>query len=442
MTNPGVALPNDGLLEQDFYGHRLAAVNATNPVIANENILNSQGVLLVAKGSELSQAKAEVIARHRLIKPLEHSVDVSKSLDANGLYQILENYTASLPGLKNALDNEEIWNKIKILCSYYERFSLVRQKLTVLSSQLPDIYNDSLYSALAGTAIAMQLQLSEESIKAIFIAGLMHNSGYLNLNPELEYDENSNENNITREVQAHPIIAKHFLDQIPGLTKTAGTAVAEHHERTDGTGYPKSKFGSDLCIEGQIVGMTDRIINSYKRCLDYGEHAHQLILLILQLNDNVHFEEVYKAAALLVRKGPMPTNPPQQPPNPKLVLVQEERILVKFDASKKLAFVLMKSTRNRFTKSIASMIGRLANSIVSSGMMQEEYKAWLKGLIEQDNPEEHLNLVKCHVMMGEIELQMDKLQVIMWRSIEKISDAETSLKEDCILSYKHIESLG
>lgn len=442
MADPVKALSQEGQLEEDYYGHRLAAVNATNPVIANENILNSQGVLLVAKGSELSQAKAEIIARHKLIKPLEHSVDVSKSLDANGLYDILRKFTDTLPGLKQALDDDEIWQQLKILCKYYEKFSLIRQKLTVLSSQLPHIYHDSLYSALAGTAIAMLLNLSDESIKAVFIAGLMHNSGYLNLKPDVIYDENTSEDIITKEVQAHPIIAKHFLDHVPGLTRLSGIAVVEHHERTDGTGYPKSKFGRDLSIEGQIIGMTDRIISSYQRCLSFGEHAHQLILLILQLNDNVHFEQVYKAAAQLVRKGPMPTTPPHLPPDPQEVLELEEKIAIKFDAAKKLAFVLMKNTRNRHTKSIASMVGRLANSIVSSGMMQEEYKMWLKGLIENDNSEEHLTLVKCFVMMLEIERQLEKLKVIMWRSIERIPNNEASLKEDCILTYKQIEKLG
>lgn len=440
MTDPVSAAQSDALLEKDYYGHRLAEVNASNPVIANENILNSQGVLLVAKGSELSHSKAELIAKHKLIKPLEHSVDVSKSLDAKGLFDILRKFADTLPGLSRALD-DEIWNKIKSLCKYYEKFSLIRQKLTVLASQLPNVYYDSLYSALSGTAIALELELDDSDIRAIFIAGLMHNSGYLNLNPEVVYDETQSEDTITKEVQAHPIVAKHFLDQVPNLSKKTGVAVAEHHERTDGTGYPKSKFGTELSLAGQIIAMTDRITVSYKRCIDYDEHAHQLILLILQLNDNVHFEPVYRAAAKLIRKGPMPTTPPQNPPDPIETLHLQKKILAVFDAAKKLAFVLMKSTRSRYTKSIASMIGRLATSIVSSGMMQDEYSQWMEDMTQECKSEDHLTLVKCHIMMSEIELQLEKLKMIMWKTIDQISDSESSLKEDCILTYKQIEKI-
>lgn len=440
MVLAGLHSHQEALLERDFYGHRLASVNTTNAVIAQENICNQQGVLLVAKGSPLSHNKAELIAKHKLIKPLEHCVNVADSIDAEQLFQHLQQLGKTLTGVDQAI-NDDVWQALRTLCEYFARFPLLRQKLTVLHHELQQIFNDSLYSALMGTAIAYELALDDEQMRAVFIAGLMHDIGYLNLDPERVQAEQADAVSISRELQAHPIIARHFLEYVEGLTPLASIAVAEHHERTDGTGYPKNKFGTDLCLAGQIVGITDHIMNGYRSCAEHAEHVLPLLLLILQLNDNVHFENVYRAAVKILRRGPYPNTPPAVAPNPQDILQLKKRLQERFNAAKKLGFVLMKRTRNRHTKSIASMIGRLATSIVSSGVMQDEFSDWIHELVDHVKPDDFLPLLKCQIMMKEIEVQNERLMQLMWRSIHSIPENEGSLRENCILSFKQIEKI-
>ncbi len=427
--------------ETDFYGYRLAEVNEKNPVTAAEAIYNDQGVLLLSKGAQFSRARAELIAKHKLIKPLEHCVDVSKSLDGQGLFDLLEKFSSSLPGLRAVADNEEVRATLLKQCKYYEHFHLLRQKLTVLQSQLPEIYYNSLYSAVAGVVLGHALDLDNNDLRCIFIGGLMHNTGFLHLNPELTRNEADLERDESIQVQVHPVIAKHFLEHVPNLPKEIAKAVADHHERTDGTGYPKHKFGDNLTMTSQVIAFTDELVTAYKRCEKHGEHAHQLIMMILQFNNNVHFETVYRAAMQLIKLGPQPNTPPEHTPKPQDLIVQQERIKKVFEDTKKLGFILMKNTKCRLTKSIASMLGRLSTSIISAGITQDEYRDWLDSLRKNDDPSEHLALLKSQVMQDEIEEQIERFKSIMWKTIKQIPEEDAALLDNCIKSYNQIDKL-
>lgn len=424
----------------DYYGHRLAEVNNTNPVVANEDIRNADGVLLVSKGSNFSPAKAELIVKHKLIKPLEHSVDVAKSLDAKGLYDLMCKFAATIPGLKLLVDDEKVQEALMRLCKRYAKFPLIRQKLTVLANQLPEIYYHSLFCALGGTAIALQLAQDEKEQEVIFIGSLMHNTGFLHLDPKLTQCQSQLEDDESLDTQVHPIIAKKFLDHVPKLSKDIGKAVANHHERTDGTGYPKHKFGVELSLASQVIAICDTVATSYKRFDAYQEHAYSLILLTLQLNDNVHFETVYKAAAVLCQKIPVPAMAPATIPCPGDSLKQLEHITYTFEQAKKIAFVLMKAARSKLTRSIASMVGRLASSIVSSGIMQTEHREWLEELKQVDSPSEHINLLRNKVMQDEIEEQLERLKMILWKTIKALPEEEHTLRQTTEASYMQLAS--
>ena len=426
---------------QDFYGHRLASLNETNTVVANEDIYNSDGTLLLAKGNTYSQKRASTIAKHKLIKPLEQSIAIETTIDAAKLFGQMMKFCRSLPGVEVITRSEIVQSSLERECQYYSEFPLLRQKLTVLADTLPEIYYNSLFSAIVGTVLAIDLKLGEDDRHAAFVGGLMHNTGFLHLDPEITADERQLDRNISSAVQAHPLIAKHFLDHVPGLPKSVGEAVGDHHERTDGTGYPGHKFGVQLSLASQVIAFTDVIVDAYQRCLPYGDHAHHLMLLVVQFNSNVHFEEVYNSAVKLIRQGPVPETPPPNIPPPPKLMEQLDKLLSVFEADKKLAFLLMKNTRSRLTKSIASMLGRLATTIVSAGIAQPQYREWLEELATQRDHGEELALVKSKVSLDEIQLQLDHFKSIMWLTIQKHPPDDKDLHTGLLQSFEQIDKM-
>ena len=425
----------------DYYSLRLAEVNESNPVIASENICNFQGAQLIPRGQNISRDKAALVARHKLVKPLEHCVEISNSMDGVMLYDEMKKMASKSQMVESIFGDTSYLSELKIQCKYYEKFPLIRQKLTVLANQLPNIYQHSLFSAAAGLAIAKELKLEDVDKRATFIGALMHNTGFLHLNPELTKNETllSQDDSIT--VQAHPTVAKAFLDLIAGLPKAVGIAVQNHHERTDGTGYPKQKFAHELDNPSQIIAITDVICAGLERYKSYGAHANQLLFVILQFNENVHHKHVYKAAVKLMFKGPKPNFPPDKIPTPMDVLNHQIKLVSIFEEMKTLAMILLKEFKSPLSRSTGAMIGRLAYSIISSGVNQPEYQEWLESLIENNNQDDHLNLLKSHVMQIEIEQQLGLLKNIIWRNIDSIPANNSELRTKCETAFNKLSAI-
>ena len=58
------------------------------------------------------------------------------------------------------------------------------------------------------------------------------------------------------EMHKHCGAGHHFLQRIPDFSDGADL-VLSHHERVDGTGYPRGLFGVDLPLEASIIAVCD-----------------------------------------------------------------------------------------------------------------------------------------------------------------------------------------
>lgn len=115
-------------------------------------------------------------------------------------------------------------------------------------------------AALAG-AIARAMGLGERERRTAFLAGCLHDVGKRNVPERLLRYESSLEDLPENEralVQDHASQAERSLAEIglpvnPALLET----IAAHHERFDGSGYPKGLAGDRIRIEARIVAVAD-----------------------------------------------------------------------------------------------------------------------------------------------------------------------------------------
>ncbi|PUA30639.1 MAG: hypothetical protein B0W54_09260 [Cellvibrio sp. 79] len=416
--------------EQHHYCLNLIEVNKKQPVTTNQPILNHQGVLLLAQGSPLDEKRSQILLQHKLLKPLEHCVGIAESMDAERLFNYLNKFARNLPGLYAVTNNEGYQKNLRLACLFYEKFPLLRQNLTVLALRAQHIYFQGIFSALAGIAIARKLNLSVQEIQATFIAGLFHDVGFLYLSAELREKDQGFSAIEWKALQAHPLIAQRFLDMVPGLPKDIGQAIVNHHERIDGTGYPRHLFGDRISMVSQIIAATDTIIYNHSRYVDYGVHAHTMLLSALKLSDNIYFESVYDAASILFKEAALPTEAIQQLPSAKNLLARQKNLRSQFSLAKQLAQQIVAQLNNPFTRSISAAMGRLAISVVRSGILQPEQEEWLEHFNERNNTEA-LSLIEISVMQDQIYDQLIHLKNLMERLLESL-DSE----------HEHFESFS
>ncbi len=112
--------------------------------------------------------------------------------------------------------------------------------------------------------LAVRLNLPEASQRALRIAGLLHDIGKLAVPDEVLKKPaplNAEEYKI---MQRHVTIGEVLIREVPEL-KEVLQAVACHHERFDGSGYPRGLKGEEIPLIGKIIAIAD----SYSAmCLD------------------------------------------------------------------------------------------------------------------------------------------------------------------------------
>jgi len=121
--------------------------------------------------------------------------------------------------------------------------------------------------------IAKKLGLNGNRLEALRYAALLHDIGKIGISDKILL-KNGPFNDFEREeMKAHPTKTKEILEKFhfPKMLRNIPTISALHHERIDGTGYPKGVTGSDLPLEAKILSVAD-VFDALTSLRDYPKH--------------------------------------------------------------------------------------------------------------------------------------------------------------------------
>lgn len=129
--------------------------------------------------------------------------------------------------------------------------------------------------------IAEKLGLQKEKIEDLKIAGILHDVGKIGISDNILLKPGRLTNEEYEEIKQHPIISNRILYSV-GLSETTMKAIACHHERYDGKGYPFGLDGDELSIESQIIAVSDAFDamtsnRSYRKALSVESAIQELI---------------------------------------------------------------------------------------------------------------------------------------------------------------------
>ena len=112
--------------------------------------------------------------------------------------------------------------------------------------------------ALFAERMAQQLGAPSQTVSAVRIAGALHDIGKNGLSNSLLAQETALTHDQRRLVNEHVAIAIRTLGELP-LPPQVLTAIAQHHERLDGSGYPKGLAGAEISTEARILAVADTV---------------------------------------------------------------------------------------------------------------------------------------------------------------------------------------
>ncbi|MHB9118738.1 MAG: HD-GYP domain-containing protein [Burkholderiales bacterium] len=239
------------------YLEHVMEMSKTHVVSAAEDIFDDAGTLLWAKGKRIDSRLQEKLIVRKLQRPLEVSLVVESGVTMESILALVQGIGTSNPTIF-AIARKHLSAAI----NSFAAASLCQPAcllLTTLQNSRPHVFAHSVEVALLSASLAIQIGLPPESVEHLIIGGLLHDVGELYINPDYLDQKRSLTPSEWKHIAAHPRISQLILESLTDYPKPIARAIAEHHERFDGSGYPRGIAGNNMSRCGQILSMAEML---------------------------------------------------------------------------------------------------------------------------------------------------------------------------------------
>ncbi len=184
-----------------------------------------------------------------------------------------------------------------------------RTLVRALEMGRPEMQGHSERVASASLAIARAMGLPFEQCRRIQIGGLLHDIGRLSTGKEdgkgsfVGTRESADREAADAEAR-HVTMGEQLVAQMPGLADIL-PAVSYHHERSDGSGFPRGVKGNKIPVMGRIVAVANELDHLITRGGDQGTGIllKDALLALGQAAGKSFDTEVVKALLVAYRRG-------------------------------------------------------------------------------------------------------------------------------------------
>jgi HD-GYP domain-containing protein (c-di-GMP phosphodiesterase class II) len=102
-----------------------------------------------------------------------------------------------------------------------------------------------------------RLGLSPSRLRSLAIGGLLHDIGKLSVPQEILAKPGPLDDQEFAVIKEHPERGRELLNELGGFDEPVRRLVLDHHERLDGSGYPRGIAGGALDLSTRILAVCD-----------------------------------------------------------------------------------------------------------------------------------------------------------------------------------------
>lgn len=151
-------------------------------------------------------------------------------------------------------------------------------------------------------AIAEKMQLSTHQIEGVYLGALIHDIGKLYIPLSILNGRNKLSPEEKKLIQQHPSNAYDILKQIKFPWPLA-EIVSSHHERMDGSGYPRGLKGDQILIEARIIAVADFVESMLsKRPYSQAEPINKIVKELEKAKGSLFDSKVVDTCIILLKK--------------------------------------------------------------------------------------------------------------------------------------------
>ncbi len=133
----------------------------------------------------------------------------------------------------------------------------VQVSLTDISSMDEYTFGHSVSTAVYSLIIGQELKLPKEQLQELAMGAILHDVGKVRLDSRVLFKETKLTDAEFEQIRKHPEYSFEILKYCRNLSNDAKMISFTHHERLDGTGYPRHLKGDQLPLFSRIVAVAD-----------------------------------------------------------------------------------------------------------------------------------------------------------------------------------------
>ncbi len=157
----------------------------------------------------------------------------------------------------NAVDTNTVKNVVGTLVESVLRNASAASWLVRLKKQDETAYSHSISVCVLGLTLARYLGLSKKQLNVLGIATLLQDIGKLSIPPYLFSKVERLDKREFELIKLHVDKSISVIRSMEDISSDIITVTAAHHERFDGTGYPRGLARSEINPLGSIAGLVD-----------------------------------------------------------------------------------------------------------------------------------------------------------------------------------------
>ncbi|MBL8314835.1 MAG: HD domain-containing protein [Rubrivivax sp.] len=221
--------------------HALATIleaAQTKSIIASRDIFDISGIKLWARDMPVSTALQRKLLDRQLRNPLESCLMAEDGVTTATLVEALEALLARQTPLSSLLRPRAA--KLVQEAAHLPLHSVAQLLLTAGQASRPESFDHALQAMALSGALMLSHGCTAMELRLAMLAGLLHDLGEMYIDPRFgEADaDRSLDFQSYQQLVVHPHVGQLLIAQLTDYPKALARAVAEHHERLDGSGYP------------------------------------------------------------------------------------------------------------------------------------------------------------------------------------------------------------
>lgn len=235
------------------------------------SLYDAQGRVLLQRGMELRAGYLEKLKRYYPViyvdDEISEGIELPEVISPERRLEMQRVLAAQWGKMQNSLVSEKVYvepnfsrslrQQMKDLLETLQQTPVIHEDLASLASYDNNTYVHSVNVAIYALTIGMALEFADGALIDLGVGAMLHDLGKIWVANEILNKQGALTPEEYESMKKHTEYGHNVLAKQPELSYVVAHCAYQHHERLNGSGYPRGLRGDDVHIFAQILAVAD-----------------------------------------------------------------------------------------------------------------------------------------------------------------------------------------